>query len=248
MTFKKRYAEYYDLFNNGKDYTKECDFLEEVFRKYLKVPVKSILDLGCGTGMHDKELISRGYNVTGIDLSQEMIEIAKQRVPKAKFRVGDMANFELDEKFDVILTMFAAIGYLTKNKQLEDFFNNVKKYLKEDGMLIIDCWNGLGVLRELPSIREKSAEVEGLKITRKSFPELDAKNHINNVKFKVKVFKEEKLIDEYYENHKVRFFFPKELEKYATKNFELIKLCPSYELNEELTENNWNMVLVFKKK
>ncbi len=250
MNFDKKYAKYYDLFNQGKDYTKECDFLEMVFRKYSKKQIKTILDLGCGTGLHDKELSKRGYKITGLDLSSEMIEIAKEKNPTEEFTVGNMSNFHLDgKKFDAIISMFSSMGYLTENKQIESFLNSVKKHLDKDGLLILDVWNGLGVMHELPTGREKTAEAGNLKIVRKSFPNLDSKNHINNVRFNVKVFENELLIDEYEENHKVRFFFPQELKKYLEDaGFELVHLCPSYDVNSELTEKNWNMILIARLK
>lgn len=248
MNFEKKYSKYYDLFNHGKDYNNECDFLEELFKKYSKIPIKKILDLGCGTGLHDIELSKRGYAVTGIDLSKEMIEIAKEKNQEINFIVGDMSNFNINEKFDCIICMFSSLGYLTNNEQIETFFKSTKKYLNEDGLLIIDCWNGLGVMYEPPTSREKSVEIEGLKITRKSFPNLDAKNHVVNVKFDIKVSKKDILVDNYQEEHNVRFFFPRELERYMNDGgFELIHLCPSYNLNEDLNEKYWNMVLVGKK-
>ncbi len=248
MEFKKDYVDYYDLFNRGKDYRKECDFLEQIFKKLGK-NIKTILDLGCGTGLHDKELALRGYNITGLDLSEEMINLAKKRNPNSKFIVGSMSNFELGDKFDAVICMFSALGYLTENKQLGGFFNCIKKHLKPDGLLIIDCWNGLGVMKELPSSREKMVQDGDLKIIRESFPDLDVKNHINNVKFKIKIFENKNLIKEYEENHKVRFFFPKELEKYMDdEGFELIYLCPSFKIDHKLSEKDWNMILVSRLK
>jgi len=247
MDFEKDYAECYDLFNQEKDYSKECNFLEQVFKRFGN-GIRTILDLGCGTGLHDKELALRGYNITGLDLSEEMINIAKNN-SNSKFVVGCMSNFELGEKFDAIICMFSALGYLTENKQLEDFFNCVKRHLKPEGLLIIDCWNGLGVMRELPSSREKIIQYKNLRVIRKSFPELDARNHINNVKFRVKIFENGNLVKEYEENHNVRFFFPKELEKYTNdEGFELIHTCPSFDINDKLTEKDWNMILISKLK
>ena len=156
-----------------------------------------------------------------------------------------MSNFNLNEKFDIIICMFSAFGYLTENNQIENFFKSVKKHLNEGGLLIIDCWNGLGIMNKLPSSIEKSVKIEELKIIRKSSPNLDSKNHVNNVIFNVKIFQNNSLIDEYEEQHKVRFFFPKELEKYMNdEGFELIYTCPSYDLDKEITEKDWNMVLV----
>ena len=93
--FNKDYARYYDLFNQGKDYTREVDFLEQVFKKFSSGGVKTILDLGCGTGLHTRELIKRGYEISGLDLSNEMIAIAKERNPSVQFNVGDMSNFNI---------------------------------------------------------------------------------------------------------------------------------------------------------
>ena len=81
-TFSK-YSEYYDLFYKDKDYEAECDFIEEVFKRYSSIPVKSILDIGCGTGGHAIPLTKRDHSVTGIDISTTMLEKAKQRAVAA---------------------------------------------------------------------------------------------------------------------------------------------------------------------
>lgn len=241
--YNEKYAKYYDMFNKGKDYSKECDFLEEIFKRYAKISIKNLLNLGCGTGLHDLELSKRGYKMTGLDLSEEMIEITKKRGIETV--VGDMSNFSLNKKFDAIICMFSAMGYLTKNEQIEGLFNCTKKHLLRNGLLIVDCWNGLAVMHEPPTSREKIVETEGLKIIRKSYPDLDSKNHLNNVKFNVKVFAKERLIDEYDEIHSVRFFFPKELGKYMNdEGFELVHSCPSYEPDKKITKKDWNMVLI----
>jgi hypothetical protein len=112
-------------------------------------------------------------------------------------------------------------------------------------LLIIDCWNGLGVMNNLPSSREKSVDAGELRIIRKSFPNLDPKNHINHVKFDVKIFQQNFLLKNYEESHKVRFFFPKEMEKYMNdEGFELLNLSPSFKLDEQLSEKDWNMTLI----
>jgi len=245
MVYERDYAKYYDLFNTGKDYDIEVDFLERVFEKFGKKPLK-ILDLGCGTGMHDKMLAQRGYQVTGVDLSEEMIGLAKQNVPSGNFNVGDISNFQLEEKYDVIICMFSVLGYLTENKQLEGFFRSCKNHLNEEGLLILDVWNGLGVMRELPSSREKIVEVDGLKIVRTSYPKLDVQKHINHVRFNVRIFENENLVDEKNENHSVRFFFPQELKKYMNDaGFNLLHSCPSFQIDKKL-EFDWNMVLICK--
>jgi len=182
--------------------------------------------------MHEKDLSNRGYNLLGLDISEEMIDIAKSKnIPNSEFKVGDMSNFNLGKKFDSCISMFSSFVYLRDNKQLETSFKSIKEHLKSGGLFVLDCWNGLGVMRELPSIRTKEATRGNIKIIRKSFPKLQAEKHFVNVKFDVKVYENSDLIDNYEEDHEMRFFFPKELEKYLNDaGFEVLEICKAYEL------------------
>ena len=71
--FGSDYASAYDALYHDKDYERECDFLEAIFRKYSK-KVKTILDLGCGTAGHALILARRGYEVVGVDRSVTMLD------------------------------------------------------------------------------------------------------------------------------------------------------------------------------
>ena len=77
MSIFKRYAQYYDLLYSAKDYKGEVQYIDALIKKYTGT-AKSILDLGCGTGKHDFILAERNYRVSGVDLSEAMISIAKQ--------------------------------------------------------------------------------------------------------------------------------------------------------------------------
>lgn len=243
--FEENYAKYYDLFNISKDYSKETEFLDLVFKKYSS-GVKSILNLGCGTGLHDINLSSIGYEVVGLDLSSYMIKIANSRKnEKMEFVVGDMSNFQLNKKFDASICMFAAFGYLTENRQIERALKSIKEHLNPKGLFIFDVWNGLGVMRELPSSRTKEAEKENLKIIRISYPKLDSLNHVCKIRFDVKVLKNNEVIDSYEENHSMRFLFPQEIRKYLEDaGFEVLEICKTFELGTKIDENDWNMAII----
>lgn len=71
------YAYYYNAFYKDKDYAKEARQIDEILKKYGK-NIHSVINYGCGTGKHDIELSRIGYSCTGIDLSETMIEVAKQ--------------------------------------------------------------------------------------------------------------------------------------------------------------------------
>ncbi|MFB3885588.1 MAG: class I SAM-dependent methyltransferase [Thermodesulfobacteriota bacterium] len=77
--FRKDYADAYDLLYTDKDYEAECDIIEEVFRCSGNGSIRTILDLGCGTGNHVIPLAQRGYEVTGVDISPDMLRIARSK-------------------------------------------------------------------------------------------------------------------------------------------------------------------------
>src|SRR5205807_9408820 len=112
----RRFARYYDLIYHGLvNYEGDVDFLENVFQRFHIDP-KPVLDLGCGTGNHDLPLARRGYRVTGIDRSREMLSLARKKGatlrPRPRFVHADMRSFRLGERFDVAICMFGAFGYL----------------------------------------------------------------------------------------------------------------------------------------
>jgi SAM-dependent methyltransferase len=239
MAYDVDYAQSYDDFNRGKDYVSEVDFLEKIFENFNKKPVK-ILDLGCGTGLHDIVLKQRGYKVTGLDLSKQMIDLAANRGDGMRFVVGDMSDFNLDEKFDVIICMFSSLGYVVEDEKLKSFFKCCREHLNPGGLLIFDVWNGDGVLNLRPEERQKVIEEDDLRIIRTSHPNLDEYKHVNNIKFDIKVY-----AFDYEENHIVRYFFVDELKEFMEKeSFEFLCSCPSYEVDKEVTDEDWNMVMV----
>ena len=69
------YAKYYDLLYKNKDYNKEADYISRFIKKY-KPDTKTILDLGCGTGRHDLHLSVKGFDITGVELSEDMYSAA----------------------------------------------------------------------------------------------------------------------------------------------------------------------------
>lgn len=248
--FNLDYAKYYDFFNQGKDYSVETEFLEKAFKKHSSKPIKTILNLGCGTGMHEIELTKNEHIVTGIDLSPEMIEIAKSRnIKNADFHVGDMSNFSLSKKFDACISMFAAFGYLTNNNQIELSLKSIKEHLNPQGLVIIEMWNGPAVINIKPTSRIKEFTRDGIQVHRQSFPELKAYDHRVDIKFKVNLSQNGESIDSYEELHKMRFFFPQEIKHYFEKaGFDVQEICKTFELDTSVDENEWNMVVIAKLK
>jgi ubiquinone/menaquinone biosynthesis C-methylase UbiE len=238
-------AKYYDLIYSDKDYGKEVDFLEQIFQNTRKP--KKLLEIGCGTGNYTRILAERGYQITAVDISENMLKIAKEKCA-SNFVKGNIRDISIDDKFDTCIAMFAVIDYITDSSDLIKALVNIRHHLKPNGILVFDIWNGLAVLRLLPECRMKEAENDEMKIIRFATPTLRSLSHICEVDYKLTILnKERKTYEEIEEKHVVRFYFPQEMNHYLEEaGFAVLKVCPFLDLNGKVNENIWNIVFVAK--
>lgn len=252
--FGQGYAASYDFFYTDKDYAAECDFLEEAMRRYASGPVRTILDLGCGTGGHALLLAQRGYQVTGVDRSEEMLRIARSKTavsgqPSAVFHQGDIRTLDLGQTFDVAIAMFAVMGYMLANDDLASALRSARRHVAPGGILIFDAWFGPGVLADRPSDRCKLIEVNGERIVRFAHTAMDVISHTAAVHYHVLRLRGAQLTGETREVHPMRYLFPQEIAYFlATCGFELKLLCPFPLLDEPLTNRHWNFAVVARVK
>lgn len=141
----ENYGEKYDNENFTQGTTGECDFIEEELKsdKTLK-----ILDVGCGTGRHTIELSRRGYNVTGIDLSESQLAKAKEKAKnnnlKIDFQKQDARNLTFTREYDVAIMLCEGGFPLMETDEMNfEILKSVTKSLKEHGRFIFTTLNGL---------------------------------------------------------------------------------------------------------
>jgi len=193
--FFRIYAEYYDqIYLKMKDYKKEAKVLNGVIRQFEEKRSKNLLDVGCGTGEHLKHLSSK-FKCTGMDVNKSMVNIAKKKVPNAKFKVADMIKFSLNEKFDVITCLFSAIGYVETFSNMVKTLENFRKHLSEKGLVIVEPWifrkdfkEGYVALDTYESDKVKFARMATSKILRSAW--IIFMHYLVAEKGKIKYFKE----------------------------------------------------------
>jgi len=100
--------------------------------------VEKSLDLGCGTGVLCEILHAHGIKARGMDFSQGMIDIARQRCGDIEYEVADMVTFRPQEKFDLVTCTGDALNHILDIKNVEKIFRNVYSYLEEGGYFIFD--------------------------------------------------------------------------------------------------------------
>ena len=252
MSVFEKYSSYCDVLCKDKDYNAETDFIDSLIKKYGVGNIRTILDMGCGTGGHALLLVEKGYSVTGIDRSESMLSIAKEKAKKRKIPVeflkADIRNFNLNEKFDIIISMFAVMGYQTTNEDVEKALLSAYKHLKPGGLFIFDVWFGPAVLSQKPGDRIKIIEIDGEKIIRLTRSTLDIMKHVVDVNFTVMKIRGDKILEPTEETHRMRFFFPMELEFILKKTgYQVLKMIPFMEIDGVISEYNWDMTIVARK-
>jgi SAM-dependent methyltransferase len=147
----KTYASYYDRFYQTKNYEKEINFLDKIFSQNQ---IKTVLDVGCGTGSHLSKLTQYGYDGEGIDLNAEMVEIAKTKL-HGKASQADMRTFNLGRKYDAVISMFAVFNHNGDVSDAHKALTKFRSHLHEGGILILDLYNP-------QSSGQKEASVDGV--------------------------------------------------------------------------------------
>ena len=249
--FGNLYSQYYDLLYRDKDYAGEVEYIIKLIKENSN-ETKTLLDMGCGTGKHAELLCNNGYIVHGIDLSEDMLEIAKnRRIDKDDrlfFSRSNIQELELNKKFDVVVSLFHVMSYQNSNDQLIKAFEVAKNHLKNNGIFIFDFWYGPAVLNDPPVKRVKKLVNEKIKITRFAEPTVYSDKNLVDVHYDVLIEDvNSKEIIEKKETHKMRYFFDAELDTICKQVGFLIKQKYEWMSEKNPDSNSWNVVWVVKK-
>jgi SAM-dependent methyltransferase len=249
QTFGAVYAGAYDSLYGDKDYAGECDLIEELFRRYANHPVSTVLDLGSGTGNHAFPMASRGYQVLGVERSQDMLSVARGKLANTPvqtnpvFEHGDIRKVEIGRQFDAAVMMFAVLGYQFENSDVLAALKAARRHLRVGSLFLFDVWYGPAVLHERPSSRVKLTPNHKGKILRVVSSELDVSHHLCRVTYHVWSFAGDTIVSETEETHLMRYFFPLELQLFMEDSgFTLIRLGAFPEFDKEPDMTTWNVI------
>ncbi len=250
--FNSLYASQYDSMYQDKSYSAECDLIDEAVKRFARRRPLKLLDIGCGTGGHAFELSRRGYQVTGVDLSSEMLAAAQAKAklfdvdPQPRFVHGDARNFDTGATHDIAIMMFAVVGYLTSNTDVYDGLRNVRAHLEPGALFVCDFWYGPSVLTTRPSDRFREvARAPGNRLLRAASTALDTRRHLAEVTFRLWQLEGERVVHEATEVHRMRYFFPMEFEMLlARAGFELKSMSAFPSLDTPLSDGTWNALVV----
>ncbi len=132
-------ARYYDKVYSFKDYQTETERLTIIIEENLHSGSRRLLDVACGTGGHIEYLKER-FQVEGLDISTDFLEIARRRHPDVPFHHADMIEFDLADTFDVVTCLFSSIGYVRTLENLTRTVSCMTRHVVGGGLLIVEPW------------------------------------------------------------------------------------------------------------
>lgn len=242
------YASYYDLLYRDKNYVSEAQFIHQLLQTHASA-AKTILDLGCGTGVHAALLADKGYQIHGVDLSYEMVQRAHTRrsqltpevAANLRFTQADIRDVNVQQTFDVVLSLFHVISYQTTNEDLKATFATVKKHLKPGGIFIFDVWYGPAVLTDPPTVRVKRLEDDEITVTRIAEPLMYPNENWVDVNYQIYIQnKRNRAIEELKETHRMRYLFYPELDLLLQNHQMQIATCQGWLQDQEPGFGTWN--------
>lgn len=166
--FSKSARYYDDIYGSiDKDYPAEADKIHEFIQKHKRSKGKTLLDVACGTGVH-AGLLSKHYQVEGLDLDAGMLKAAQKKYPKIRFHQGNMISFGLERRFDAITCLFSSIGYVKTKANLRKAIRTMSRHLLPGGVVLVEPWF---TPQQWNRGRVHTVQVEkpGLKIIRMSY-------------------------------------------------------------------------------
>lgn len=161
----ERSAEVYDAFYGTiVDYKANAGKLRDLIRDRIE-DARTVLEVACGTGAYAVWL-NQWFDLTGLDISPQMLEVARRRLPDNSFVQGDMRQFDLEREFDAVLCLFSSIGHCTTREDMAAAVAAMARHAAPGGLVIVEPWITPEAWDDNRTLTVQTAEKEGLIVSR----------------------------------------------------------------------------------
>ncbi len=242
--FGVKYAECYDLIHQQKDYSRESSELVKYLRgNFPDLKSLKILDFGCGTGGHIHEMVKLGLDVSGFDINENMLKVARNKLSEVDFH-SDIEK--LKSKCNLVYSLFDVITYQIDDQMLSDFLSAIYESLNVGGSLICDGWHLDGVVANPPKTTIREILRDNSRISRKVIP--SSINHEGVIKLKIQLKDETSGEIIANEAHYMRPMSTQHIEAIANQvGFSKIKFMDGGNWSNHLEKNSWRFVMFAQK-
>ncbi|MFH0952591.1 MAG: class I SAM-dependent methyltransferase [Patescibacteria group bacterium] len=155
-------APYYDVLMNANKYSEWKQIISNVIEKY-HIPTKTCLDVACGTGNISRLLKELGFRIVGVDMSSDMVAVAKEKFPRETFLSSDIRNFTLDDEVQSDITLavsfYDSLNYLLSDDDMLQAFQAVYRNIPSGTIFLFDM-NTIAHVQAAQSYRPRVMETE----------------------------------------------------------------------------------------
>jgi SAM-dependent methyltransferase len=243
------YAELYDLFYADKPYAAEVDVVDDLLLEYGDGAARRLLDVACGTGRHATEFAARGWDVTGIDQSIDMLRRAQVRASPGNptFVAQDMRRIDMgNEAFDAVVCLFDSIGYAVTNDAIGQTLGGIRRALRPGGLFAVEFWHAPPMLRAHDPVRERYWETATGKVERTSITHLDVAAGTARVDYEVRrIGHDGELLQTWRESHENRYFLIPEMDLLlGAADLEPLCWVAGFDRAARIDEETWHILAV----
>lgn len=249
--FESELVEFYDLMRQYRDYDSECKFADAIIqRRYPNA--NNILDIFCGTGEHAIKMAQRGYIVTGIDSSQDMINLAEGKTNRAgvsvNYQCNDIKDFKPTDKYDAAYCLGYTFLYMLTHTDVLDFFKIVHDVLASEGVFLVDFINGWSLTKGLD--RDKYFyQSERVKIFQFEQPTLNKKERVLHIEYCYLIDYKDGRVKTIFAEEELRIFFDDEVQTLMDiSDFKNITSFGDYKLDDKESADVSNIIIVVGQK
>ncbi|MGX6442820.1 class I SAM-dependent DNA methyltransferase [Neobacillus sp. K501] len=247
MSYEK-FAYLYDELMQDAPYDEWVRFVKEKLVQY-QINGKSLLDLACGTGELSVRFAKEGFNVTGVDLSSDMLSVAQAKSQQAGLSISfyeqNMAQLEGHGTYDIIGIFCDSLNYLQSDEDVVHTFSNVFQHLKSEGIFIFDVHSIFKITEVFINQTYAMAE-ENLSYIWNSF----AGDHPNSVEHELSFFVLDEMTDKYDRFDELHYQRTYTTQQYTTwlkaAGFELLEVSADFE-DAEPQPNSERIFFIAKK-
>ncbi len=244
------YSQYYDLLYKDKPYMEEAEYVFKTLTEMDGSSIRNVIELGCGSGNHAYLLTQMGWNITGIEKSEEMVTLAKAKEIDNFLPIhGNITNFNLDKQYDAAISLFHVISYLNSNEEICNCFSSVNRHLTLGGLFLFDVWFTPGVYSLKPETRIKRMENEKVHIIRLAESEIHHDTNVVDVHYEILAHNKEKQEwSSFTETHCMRHFSIPEINFLASSNGFDVVLTEEFVTHNKPSDKTWAICFILKKK
>ncbi len=247
-----QYAQYYDIFYKNKGYRKEISYLERLFKRYRKAKTRTVLDVGCGTANHMIPLIVRGYKVTGVDASNQMLGIAREKLDRTGLKAdlirGASQAFSINQEFDAVICLFSVINYAAANGDIFKTLKNIRAHMGSSSIFIFDFWNADAVVNYYRPKKSAHFRGNGLDLERRSTTKVYQSSQRCEVNYICTLRQNGRVIKRDNEKHVLRYFSPVEMtDCLRNAGLKIVDMYPFLNFGGKIRKNSWDVTAVARK-